>query len=197
MICPKCGKDAGEAKFCPECGENLSAPSENETKTEIVQENKTVAKPKKKIKKIWILLAIVVAVVAFFGIKSIVKSAKPAKYVSWNTIYSDTLDNAKIAEKKYSKEKLIFYVYVTEIGNDAEVEFFDSNWNKPNISFEWGNKNSVFFDDYSGLHTGNYYVIEGYIYRLYISTTYHPTKPDESKLGVHIEDAKIKEAISR
>ena len=25
MICPKCGKEAGESKFCPECGNTLTA----------------------------------------------------------------------------------------------------------------------------------------------------------------------------
>lgn len=33
MICPKCGKDAGDAKFCPECGTELGGKNASFTNT--------------------------------------------------------------------------------------------------------------------------------------------------------------------
>ena len=73
MICPKCGKDAGEAKFCPECGEKLTTVTEESETVEIAQ-NSAVDTPqapeiempkheKKNKKKIIIAAAAAVVVV--------------------------------------------------------------------------------------------------------------------------------------
>ncbi len=85
MICPKCGKDAGEAKFCPECGENLTTVTEKAETAEILQNNAEEApqasavetpKPEKKNnKKIMIAAAaavvvVVIALIAILGGKS-------------------------------------------------------------------------------------------------------------------------------
>lgn len=85
MICPKCGKDAGEAKFCPECGENLTTVTEKAETAEILQNNAEEApqasavetpKPEKKNNKKIIIAAaaavvvVVIALIAILGGKS-------------------------------------------------------------------------------------------------------------------------------
>ena len=69
MICPKCGKDAGEATVCPECGEDLVLSAEN-TEPEIpAQEesspNSTDTKnPGNKIVPVLVATIVFIAIIA-------------------------------------------------------------------------------------------------------------------------------------
>lgn len=180
MICPKCGKDAGEAKFCPECGTNLVVLSERNDRPESEQEmnpditNKT---SKKKIKKAWLLLAALIALGGFFGITGAVKSAKkdapeaPATYVDWLTIYHDYQDNGQTATEKHAKQKNLFYVYIDQIDSiDTTVTFYEQNWERSEVPFLNKHSCHVRFNDYSKIHTGHYYVVEGNISYLWIDS---------------------------
>lgn len=73
MLCPKCGKEAGQSKFCPHCGsciEEVKAPSANQT---IGYQYGVSHRKKKKHKVLPIVLAVIVffiAIVAIFGQES-------------------------------------------------------------------------------------------------------------------------------
>lgn len=186
--CPKCGYDAGEFKFCPECGESLSVSLDKESVLEPLAEQENALKenpaPLKKIKKRWILLAIVVLAIAFFGNKSVVYSVKPVSDTDWSTIYSDYFDNAQTANKKYRNQKLKLYVYIDSIDDrSATVTFFDSNWNASPFRVTWP---IVKFKDYSSLHQGKYYIISGRI------TQFSSISADGNSVGwITVEDAKV------
>ena len=158
MICPKCGKDAGEAKFCPECGEKMLLPSTEENQTISVQDNKNK-------KKIIVVISVAVAIVCLFLVLLGSITSK-GKYVEWSTIKTEFLDNGIIAKKEYDKN-LLFYVRIDSIKSNAEppyveVSFFeDSSWGDK-CSF----KGNVFFKDASKLHTGYCYIIKGGINNL-------------------------------
>ena len=63
MICPKCGKDAGAAKFCPECGEILAQES--------IATNETNPQKKKKKKGCFfaLLIPVILCILFVVGIK--------------------------------------------------------------------------------------------------------------------------------
>ena len=215
MICPKCGKDAGEAKFCPECGTNLNASAE-EAKNELPK----VKNSKKKFafKKVYMLAAVgvVVATAAVLGVIAVIFNTKPATYVDWQIIYNDYLENGQTAKEKYGKQKNLFYVRIDEINQyGADVTFFNKNNKNKKLeipSHEFGHysrslgrgvenvtpaldflNTGVKFKDYSGIHTGGYYLIEGTITSLLLN---HSDYEELYTLSVHIDDAKVVEVIS-
>ncbi len=68
MICPKCGKDAGDAKFCPECGEKMTLPVDTAEGSNATEEKEQpavveITQPAKKSKKKLIAVAVVAVVV--------------------------------------------------------------------------------------------------------------------------------------
>lgn len=52
MFCPYCGKDAGDAKFCPNCGHILGGTFEHSTKVNNSTPNATPATPQVKAKEV-------------------------------------------------------------------------------------------------------------------------------------------------
>ena len=175
MICPKCGYDAGEAKFCPECGEKMLLLSTEENQTISVQDNK------KSKKKIIVVISVAVAIIGLF-VALFGSIASRGKYVEWSTIKADYIDNGVIAKEKY--KNILFYVRIDSVlasyGSYAEVSFFeDSTWNEK-CSF----KGRVHFKDVSKLHSGHCYVIKGGLSNLDL------TKFDEINF-VYIKNAKV------
>lgn len=86
MFCPKCGKDAGDAKFCPECGEKMPVPAETPETPETSDNTAETAQPtavvetpqpeKKSKKKLIAVVAaaaagvVVILIIVFAGGKS-------------------------------------------------------------------------------------------------------------------------------
>lgn len=71
MICPKCGKDAGEATVCPECGEDLVLSAENAEPEIPAQEESSpnsadTKKPGNKIVPILVAAIGFIAIIAVF-----------------------------------------------------------------------------------------------------------------------------------
>ncbi len=71
MICPKCGKDAGEAAVCPECGEELVLAAENVEPESPAQEESSpnsadTKKPANKIVPVLVAAIGLIAIIAIF-----------------------------------------------------------------------------------------------------------------------------------
>ena len=107
MFCPKCGKDAGEAKFCPECGEKMIQPEEptdvSDNAAEATQAASVVTPQsvKKSKKKLIIVAAaavvvVIVTLIAILGGKSSIEKkvigtwSGECSYWGGNVVYTVT-----------------------------------------------------------------------------------------------------------
>ena len=180
MICPKCGKDAGDAVVCPECSEALTPAA-----AEASPNSAGSKKPSKKT----VILAVVFCVVAVAAIiLGVVQNAKPAEYVSWSTLYNDFSTSMKVGAERYENKMLKFYIRVDALSEqDALVTCYDENWNE--VTDVPLTKVMVSFVSASDVRVGEKYVIEGKISRVFIgiSTGFDP---------IEIVNAKILETVS-
>lgn len=107
MTCPKCGKDAGEAKFCPECGEKMTQSVETAEGSSVVEEKEQPAvvetsQPTKKNKKKLIAVVaaatvvVIVTLIAILGGKSSIEKkvigtwSGECSYWGGNVVYTVT-----------------------------------------------------------------------------------------------------------
>lgn len=168
MICPKCGKDAGDAKICPACGEALPASAD---------------KKKPGGKKGLIIGAVVAVVAVVVIILCVAQKAKPAEYVSWPTLYSAFSESIGDAERQYGKKMLKFYVRIDEIAeNGAYVTCYDENWNE--VTDVPITQARVAFATVSGVEIGGKYVIEGKISKVLLDkeTGFDPVEITNAKI---------------
>ena len=119
MICKKCGKENDvNMKFCGECGSSLLEVISEET--EIPIENDTAVKPKKKKRKIWIVLTILAALgIYFFAILGAGGKI--------NGVSTDTYQECTRIMKIISTES-----YINETANEVENvlhQKYGNNWN--------------------------------------------------------------------
>lgn len=120
MFCPKCGKDAGEAKFCPECGEKLAtqnnepangsadATSEQHVHEEMTKqsvnesrlncEETHLPQAKKKNKKIVIIAVVVIVAAVAVIITSIYIHQKKAEPANTEELQMYNIENDIIEE---------------------------------------------------------------------------------------------------
>jgi len=82
MTCPKCKSETGSAKFCPECGKNLTAVGKVSASEEFVPDKEETAGSRRGNKNIYILAATFVAIVVVVIIAVIQANSKPELPVS-------------------------------------------------------------------------------------------------------------------
>jgi len=71
MFCPKCGKDAGDASFCPGCGNSLASPQVPPSAYLPPPLPAAPQKPKKPVyKRFWFWLLIVIALIIVIAVAS-------------------------------------------------------------------------------------------------------------------------------
>lgn len=79
MICPNCGKEIGEAKFCPECGTQIMINPATETVQPTIQPQVMIKKKKKKGKGclISIIIFLILCFVLFVGLSKLSADLTP------------------------------------------------------------------------------------------------------------------------
>lgn len=133
MFCPKCGKDAGEAKYCPECGEILTQ--------EFIAINETNFRKKKKKKGCFfallipVILCVIVCILFVVGIKvgfiqfedtaktTQVEYTKAEDFDVYNVMFYEASNDVK--RKAYLEEikskRYRFYLIVLSIKDEHSV----------------------------------------------------------------------------
>ncbi len=185
MYCPNCGKDAGDSKFCPDCGTKVEViknaeeanPSNSSLGYEEIRdahyeaaekiENK---KGKKKLIGCLTPIIIIAVVIAGIFVALKVKTMGPASDISFSEVYSAYSSNATSASKTYDGKKFTFYFIpykISEYGtcNGTVYDSFGKAWkwyerNDKRISYLF---DVQFSDDADSIRKGQLYKIEGVI----------------------------------
>lgn len=148
MFCPKCGADAGNAKYCPECGAPLF--------TDDVSPKGNSKKPKKKRGKAIAIVIVAIVVlfilIAAFGGGNSTTSTSPSPADADN-IYS-SIDAIQTNGGRCDEISNFITTYMQNLGYELA-----------NVSTEWIGyshyASTYSVEDYQGLALGGYYSISG------------------------------------
>lgn len=139
MLCKKCGKENNDnMKFCGECGTNLLEEVSEETEspteknlnisTEIPGEE-TEVKPKKKKRKIWIVLIVLIGLVisffALFGTGGKINGVSSDTYRGCTRIMKIISTESYINETANEIENVMYQKYGVDWGSVAVGELHD------------------------------------------------------------------------
>ncbi|MBR4451053.1 MAG: zinc ribbon domain-containing protein [Clostridia bacterium] len=136
MNCPKCGKDAGESKFCPECGASITGDVTPDTQNE-------KSKPKKKKTGLIVVLVLALIVVGIIAVPKLLNSGnsskqEPAQDISFSALHSDLKTNSVAAAEKYKAQRFTLYFQVKTIeGSSNEAECLGNLWDSSYEKFPW------------------------------------------------------------
>lgn len=144
MFCPNCGKDIGNAKFCPECGTPSIRSEETQKKENLsIQELSSEAqKPKKKPGCLMVFLVFTLI------------SMLMAPFINASSTGYAAVDNAQISEDHYNEIADFSHDFMVSLGYypaNSEVKWIGYSNYKDNYTEE----------EYQDMHVGGYYSIIG------------------------------------
>ncbi len=123
MNCPKCGKDVGESKFCPECGKKIKAVDTSMKSKGATTEPMPTKNVKEKSIKGLVVVGILFAITVIITCVLIFAPGfAKTDEISFSTLYSDFENNAAIANKKYNGKKFVFYFTPLQIKSSGECK---------------------------------------------------------------------------
>ena len=144
MFCPNCGKDIGNAKFCPECGAPSIRSEETQKKENLsIQEISSEAqKPKKKPGCLMVFLVFVLI------------SMLMAPFINASSTGYAAVDNAQISEDHYND--------IAEFSHDflVSLDYFPANSEVKWIGYS-NYKDNYTEEEYQDMRVGGYYSIIG------------------------------------
>lgn len=121
MICPNCGKEIGDAKFCPECGLSIAQPARATVppgNSDPQNINVTVTKKKKPITKRWWFWVLVVLVIGGVFSRGGSSSSK-SETASTSTTKTESSSTSSPANTSTQKKSEISYE-ITDVVNVIE-----------------------------------------------------------------------------
>lgn len=222
MICPNCGKEISESKFCPECGaktdtddtpasqqEAINDNSYYEALKKIEKEKKQEQKSKKKKKRIGCLAAVIVIILLVLspivGLKiadtnkkreeAKVRDALETQDISFSTIKYDYKTNASLAGDTYNEKKYSFYFIPHDIEEDGRCRglVFDSKTNPWDVEVSSHGESHTDFDLYFDKESAKT-LIKGHAYKLEgIFSIYYDD--DHSSFTIYVNHIKIVEDL--
>lgn len=144
MFCSNCGKDIGNAKFCPECGAPSTRPEEtpNRENLNIQEISSETQKPKKKPGCLMVFLVFVLI------------SMLMAPFINASSTGYAAVDNAQISEDHYND--------IAEFSHDflVSLDYFPANSEVKWIGYS-NYKDNYTEEEFQGLRIGGYYSIMG------------------------------------
>ena len=144
MFCQNCGKDIGDAKFCPECGSPSAGSAEIQEKKslDIRGISPEISKPKKKPGCLMVFLAFVLIAMLL------------APFISASSTGYASVDNAQISEEHYNEIADFSHDFMVSLGYypaNSEVKWIGYSNYKDNYTEE----------EYQDMRVGGYYSIIG------------------------------------
>ncbi len=196
MYCSNCGKDAGENKFCPECGNPLMS----EDKNPVPVQEKTQKKSKKGLIIIAVIVLAVIALIAGKGLSkgkndsssktSTASSAESYKSAESKTDKKDDTENVKktIANAKALAEngkygdaiKLLKTITATNEVSSLIQEYADMYLKADNFGCYWTE------DEMSDYHWAYAKGQDGDIHDFSFCVYIHQNKANKDEYGFHI-----------